>query len=206
MSALIGISGKIGCGKSTLSNLLANRLGWRVLSFGGLLKDEASAVFGFPRVWCDTPEGKRRTVKVGPSVGLGATATVRQLLQYWGTDVCRKKDPDCWARAMARAVDSSARSVIIDDVRFANEARMILGRGGILVRLDPYPGWKPGTHAEHESETALDAWPEWTLRVAPLMGELEAVAETILGAVLVHGLVDAVEERIKGMGVADGCP
>lgn len=189
---LIGISGKIGCGKSTLARLLAERLGWRVLSFGEVLKDEVSHVFGFPRAWCDTPEGKRKVVLVRSDLvraGAPVSATVRQLLQYWGTDVCRAKNPDHWARIMEQRlcvgdglcgkVGRPVPGTIIDDVRFPNEARMILGRGGRLIRLDPYPGWRPGENAGHASETALDDWGQWTMRLAPAKGELEAVAEML---------------------------
>lgn len=175
MSTILGISGKIGCGKSTLAQMLAADLGWRVLSFGGLIKDETSRVFGFPREWCDSQQGKRRVVQLKPSAKLGATATVRQLLQYWGTDVCRAKDPEYWMRAMAHAMENQV-GVIVDDVRFANEARMILARGGMLVRLDPYKGWEPGPEAEHVTETALDSWPTWALRAAPSLGGLNEVA------------------------------
>jgi hypothetical protein len=180
MKGLLGISGKIGCGKSTLAAMLAERLGWRVLSFGGLIKDETSRVFHFPRSWCDSQEGKRRIVPLKPSVGLGATATVRQLLQYWGTDVCRAKDPLHWLKAMESIVAENDGGTIIDDVRFPNEARMILARGGQLVRLDPYKGWVPGPEAGHVTETALDTWPTWALRCAPSKGSLSVVAQQVV--------------------------
>ena len=210
MTALIGISGKIGCGKSTLSSMLAERLGWRVMSFGGLLKDEVASVFQFPREWCDTPEGKRRKVQVPPDLhrtGAPGSATVRQLLQYWGTDVCRAKDPDYWTRLLAERLELGSAlcakvghpsGSIVDDVRFPNEARMILGRGGILIRLDPYPGWEAGPGAEHASETALDEWGQWTVRLAPMLGELGLVAGVVTHMVTVDAELKVLIGTIPG--------
>lgn len=210
MSTLIGISGKIGCGKSTLGNMLAERLKFPVMSFGGLLKDEVSRVFGFPREWCDSPEGKRRKVHVSEEAvkaGAPLVATVRQLLQYWGTDVCRAKDQDYWVKGMAKRLTLSQAlrekaehptGTIIDDVRFPNEARMVLRGGGILVRLDPYPGWAAGEHAAHASETALDDWDEWTMRVAPLIGELETVADCLVEIVQIESLIAEQAECVLG--------
>jgi len=182
---VIGISGKIGCGKSTVARRVAERLGWRVTSFGARLKDEVSELFGFPREWCDTAEGKDRMVNLfDPSACSHAQSkillmtakwrgiTVRELLQLWGTEVRRAYEPDYWVNRMEDFLGRNLGGWVIDDVRFPNEAKYIRDLDGLLVRLEPYPGWEPGPHAVHVSETALDEYERFDLRLAPAKGEL----------------------------------
>lgn len=113
----------------------------------------------------------------------------REFLQHAG-DLCRGVDPDCFvASARRRALklyrehrigelqygnDHVTRpfGVVISDVRFPNEARMILDQpNGMLVRLDASPAVRQArieardgqSHAallNHASETALATIPE----------------------------------------------
>ena len=74
--------------------------------------------------------------------------------------------------------------VIIDDVRLAGEANLVLGwTRGQLFRLDPYPGWEPGPDAGDVTEVDLDAWERWTDCYAPGFGELDDVADCIVSLV-----------------------
>src|SRR5574344_993854 len=48
----------------------------------------------------------------------------RSLLQYWGTDVVRKKDPNFWVMAsidLANVIKDEFDYMIVDDCRFPNE-------------------------------------------------------------------------------------
>jgi hypothetical protein len=80
-----------------------------------------------------------------------------------------------------RYVDLSG--VIIDDIRFPNEADFVWSFRGLLIRIDPYDGWKG--HNDHESETALDDYGNWGLTAAPSYGCLRSMAEKI--AALIQG-------------------
>lgn len=190
MSAIIGISGKIGCGKTTLAKYIAVRAQVKMavrLSFGDLIKRECAAYFGFPVAWCYTQEGKEKALPhsnvVGRHTDLRPPMTVRQALQWYGTDFRRAQDPAYWLKALRSMIDAYAQHavggsvlIVIDDVRMPDEAALVLELGGKLVRLDPYPGWAPGEHAGHITETALDTWPTWALRCAPSKGGLNEVA------------------------------
>lgn len=183
---IIAISGKIGCGKSTLAGMLMERLpGWERVAFGDCLKEETSRIFGYPLEWNYTEEGKQKLVPIpgrmvfsGPSTA--RAASVRELLQWWGTEICRRIDPDFWVKRMADRLDEVAAHVIVDDVRFPSEVKMLEQEGALLVRLDPYPGWMPGPHASHESETALDGYQGWDMRLAPEHGKLAEAADEIV--------------------------
>ena len=181
---IIGISGKIGTGKTTLSNLLLERLpGYERVAFGDCLKEETAETFGFPLEWAYSERGKAQTVEFERE-RIPYEMTVRELLQWYGTDVCRAADPDYWIKAMADRIGDKT-NVIIDDVRFPDEAEFVEARGGFLVRLGEYPGWKPGPHANHASETALDSY-RFPLMIRPDYGKLEQQAADVIADLVLN--------------------
>ena len=70
----------------------------------------------------------------------------RKLLQDLGS-IGREYNRDCWVRHMP-----TDRPVIIDDVRYINEAAAIRSVGGIIIRV-VRPGLTPIEHSSHSSET-----------------------------------------------------
>jgi hypothetical protein len=63
----------------------------------------------------------------------------RQFLQNYGTELRRKGDNDYWVnqwltKANSLYLDTGA-SIVVDDVRFLNEAEMIKRAGGIIIRV-----------------------------------------------------------------------
>lgn len=174
---IIGLSGKIGTGKTTLANIvLAQVANAERVSFAAGVRDELHEHLGVPRDFLDTPEFKSTVYRTGERFRTG-----RELLQWWGTGVRRAADPDYWVRKLVNYIDirCEAGLVIVDDVRMTNEAKAITDMGGLLVRLDPFDGWQPGPNAEHITETALDGYP-FTARFAPAFGELDALAEWLV--------------------------
>ena len=187
---VIGISGKIGTGKSTLADYVEQAFreqGEYVmrLAFAELLRREAADHFNFPVDLTYTQSGKSETI-MHPGLPNGYM-TVREILQWWGTDVRRVQDPAYWTKKMDMLLFNNGKKakssaiLLVDDVRFANEARWVLEKGGVLVRLHPYEGWQPGENAGHKSETDLDDWTDWTLELTPEYGSLEMTAELVKG-------------------------
>lgn len=177
---IIGISGKIGTGKSTLGRLIAEQLGAKVRSFGDLLKEEVAELFNFNIGYCYTQAGKNTYILHSdlPNGGM----TVRQILQWYGSDVIRAQDPTYWSRTMKQEIDKLKANydyLVIDDVRFPDEARLVVVEDGILVRLEPYTGWQPGEYADHQSEIALDDWKYWDFVCTPEYGALDNCAKLI---------------------------
>jgi hypothetical protein len=97
----------------------------------------------------------------------GKTAvSVRRILQWWGTEYRRAQDPDYWTRAWERKLgelDLEQTHVLVDDVRFINELKMIRKHGGFFIRVER-PGFNGAN--DHSSENSLDAFNDWDLVVS----------------------------------------
>ena len=108
--------------------------------------------------------------------------TMREMLQYWGTQVRRSRDEDYWTRLTGHRIqrvlrDSPDVVVVLTDGRFPNEVDLIHRLGGVTVRLDvsrdvqlqrlacrdgaiPDPA-----KLDHVSETSLDGYDDFDHRV-----------------------------------------
>ena len=143
---IIGICGLIGSGKDTVADYLVNVHGFRRESFAGSLKDAVAAVFGWDRTLL---EGRTKASREWReqrdewwSNRLGQDITPRWVLQYWGTEVCRRNfHDDIWIASIEHKILNSPDDVVISDCRFPNEISAIKRAGGIVVRtrrgLDP---------------------------------------------------------------------
>lgn len=190
---IIGLSGKVGVGKSAMAGHLHRYLpNSRRMSFAYLLKNEVSCLFSFPRVWCDMDKNRIIPLTMGrSSLNMPRSMTVRELLQWYGTDVIRRHSPDRWVNAMREKLNGvRVDYVIIDDVRFVNEAKLVSDLNGLLVRLEPYAGYERPVKSDglmpHVSETALDNFRGWDMVFRPQSGPKgvdEGVVRAIMGYV-----------------------
>ena len=184
---IIGLSGKMGSGKTAVALAIQEAFtGGKShrLAYGDLLKDEVSRRFNFPVNHC---YGNKGTIipltESRAAQGMTRDMTVRELLQWYGTDVIRAKSANHWVGAMRKRLDGlDASLVVIDDVRFPNEVDLIRMLGGIVVRLLPYRGYvtPDNVTADHKSEVALDDYRDWDMTFCPGYGAFEAAAEVIL--------------------------
>lgn len=144
---VIAVSGHARHGKDTVAKMLQEQFqadGNKVLitHYADLLKYICTTFFG----WDGEKNEEGRT-----------------LLQYVGTDVVRKKDPDYWVDFVADILcyfDDYWDFVIIPDTRFPNEFNRLKERGLDAVHLRVVrPDFVSPLTAEqqvHPSETALD--------------------------------------------------
>jgi hypothetical protein len=165
---IIGISGKIGVGKTTVAQHIAlSREGWQITSFADRLKQEAAKQYHFDLRLAYSDNGKETLIKLPD----GSRKTVRELLQWYGTEVVRARDRDYWVRAMEQHLAIARHKIdglVIDDVRFPNEAALIKRWRGLLVRIEPYPEYSLAS--DHASETALDGYKGFNLTLRPEYG------------------------------------
>ena len=151
---LIGLySPAPGCGKTTVASLLTDLLNDReCVSFAAPLKIavlnmlDDLGLSGFHYAY----EDKEAII---PELGVSARHMMQTLGTEWGRACIH---PDFWvmiARAEAQRTMNDGKSVVIDDVRFPNEAAMIRDLGGELWRIE-----RPGViySGDHSSEGGLE--------------------------------------------------
>jgi hypothetical protein len=138
---IIGVCGFIGSGKDTIADYLVNIHQFRRESFANTLKDAVSQVFGWDR---EMLEGRtRQSREWREQVDLWwakrldmPTLTPRWILQYWGTEVCRRAfHDDIWIAALENKLRNSQDDIVISDCRFPNEIKSIKDAGGIVIRV-----------------------------------------------------------------------
>jgi hypothetical protein len=135
---IIGLCGFISAGKDTVADYLVDSYSFRRESFASTLKDAVSYVFGWDR---DLLEGRTRAAREWReqsdewwSARLGKPITPRWILQYWGTEVCRKGfHDDIWIASLENKLRKSNTNVVISDCRFPNEINSIKSAGGKVV-------------------------------------------------------------------------
>lgn len=159
---ILGICGLIGSGKDTIADYLVNIHEFRRDSFASTLKDACSAVFGWDR---DMLEGRTRSSRewreqpdVWWSQRLGREITPRWVLQYWGTEVCRRGfHDDIWIASLENKLRSTRDDVVISDCRFPNEITAIRQQGGYVIRVTrgPDPDWFSSAQQHLDQGTAM---------------------------------------------------
>jgi hypothetical protein len=146
---IIGVCGFIGSGKDTIADYLVNFHGFRRESFANSLKDAVAHVFGWDRTMLEgrTKQAREWREQVDPwwAERLNMpNLTPRWVLQYWGTEVCRKSfHDDIWIASLENKLRNSKDHVVISDCRFPNEIKSIKDAGGIVIRVKrgPEPSW-----------------------------------------------------------------
>ena len=136
---IIGICGFIGSGKDTVADFLVNFHEFRRESFASTLKDSVAAVFGWDRTLLEgrTAEAREWREQVDPwwAARLNMpTLTPRWVLQYWGTEVCRRGfHDDIWIASLENKLRNSKDNIVISDCRFPNEIEAIKKANGVIV-------------------------------------------------------------------------
>jgi hypothetical protein len=146
---IIGVCGFIGSGKDTVADYLVNFHEFRRESFANTLKDAVAAVFGWDRTML---EGRTKTARewreqVDPwwAERLNMpNLTPRWVLQYWGTEVCRRGfHDDTWIASLENKLRNSSDNIVISDCRFPNEIASIRRAGGkiVWIKRGELPEW-----------------------------------------------------------------
>lgn len=163
---IIGICGFIGSGKDTIADYLTNFYGFRRESFANSLKDAVSQVFGWDRVLLEgrTKEAREWREQVDPwwAERLNMpNLTPRWVLQYWGTEVCRKAfHDDIWIASLENKLRNSKDDIVISDCRFPNEIKSIKNAGGIVIRVvrGPEPEWYDAAVSVNRGPNGNSTW------------------------------------------------
>jgi hypothetical protein len=141
---IIAFTGLAGAGKSTAAAHLVKCHGFERVRFAGPLK----AMLGALGCTLEQIDGSEKETPCDLLCG----KTPRQAMQWLGTEFGRNMiGDDLWIRAWKAAVDRlpAGVPVVVDDLRFPNEAEAVRAVGGFIVRIDR-PG--AGTTSTHVSE------------------------------------------------------
>ena len=192
---IIGLTGLEGAGKDTVAGILQQHLHTDTVAFADALRYEVCRAFG-----CELQTLTCRTSKEQPVLELAldfcsdtafalalASAGIdpwktganspRQIMRWWGTEYRRAQNPDYWVEKMrerlgwASGVNLPTHTIVITDVRFANEAALVRELGGQIWRIH-----RPGhnVQAGHISTTTgAEFAPDQTVINAGDIADLE---------------------------------
>ena len=201
---IIGICGFIGSGKDTAADYLVNFHEFRRDSFAATLKDAVGAVFGWDRELLEgrTKEARewREQVDAWWSKKLDMPAlTPRWVLQYWGTEVCRKGfHDDIWIASLEARLRNSRDNIVISDCRFPNEIKAIKEAGGkvIWVQRGELPSWHimaaKANHGDIFAKEKLKSLGVHASETAWVGTEFDAVINN-------NGSIDSLYEQLKNV-------
>jgi len=152
---LIGISAKAGSGKDTVAK---NKIddGWIRYAFADPLKKFCMEYLGLTYNDVYTEEGKSR---FNSEWGM----TNREILQKTGTDALRDKfHEQIWIKIAFRKINellNKHKGVIITDVRFDNEAELIINIGGKVIQIirENHNSVLSDKEKKHMSEQGIDS-------------------------------------------------
>ena len=151
---VIGISGRKQSGKSAAANWLTSRHGYVVVSMADPIREALLALD--PWLYGTEMRLSDAIGWLGWDLAKEQIPEVRRLLQVMGTEVGRDiLGETVWLRIAHRRVTEhleEGRRVVVPDVRFPNESKMIGDFGGTVVRIER-PGHLPDTDS-HRSEHA----------------------------------------------------
>ena len=154
MNNIIGISGKIGSGKSELVRVLRFE-GFLELNFSTKLKEAVALIFDVSLDRLYSRVGKET---VDERWGLSP----RFMLQRLGTEVGRNLHPDVWIYHVAKTCTAFKENLkyVIGDVRFENEYKFVLSIGGVMWRIErPNSQEIEPNESNHVSETEVELLP-----------------------------------------------
>ena len=140
---IVGLVGPAGSGKTTVGNYLVEKYGYRRMAFADSLKD---MIITAGICTHDECYGKK-------------TEYSRKMLQLIGTEVFRKQvHSEYWIQQMGKKLSALPpdAKVVIDDIRFPNEAKLVRAYpGSLLVKLERADFVDETAGTTHESESLL---------------------------------------------------
>lgn len=124
---LIGVCGKKGSGKDTISDYIVKNYNFNKYSLADPLKKGCMELFGFTYEQLYTDK-KEETDEFW-------SKTPREVLQFLGTDIFRKYYGDnMWIKVLDKKMDKSKNNIIAD-IRFINEYHYIKSNNGLMIKV-----------------------------------------------------------------------
>jgi len=156
--AIIGIRGFFQSGKDTVASMLEDLFdqdGYDVdtRSFAYNLRVAIMKIFGFSYKYVFSEKFKTDWHNISPIGQPGRKMTGRELLQYFGTEICRVMDSDCWTRSCINEIYyDDIEIAIAKDVRFFSEVQAVRDNGNpsFIIRVERLGHNGDGHQSERE--------------------------------------------------------
>ena len=146
---LIGVLGVAGSGKTLVAKRLVDRYGFHRMRFADPLKRMLRDGLGLSE---DEVDGD---LKMTPNAVFDGH-TPRYLMQTLGTEWGRRRvSQDIWVNIWKRDAALVDGNIVVDDVRFPNEALAIRALGGIIWRVYR-PGLSAGPHMSERAQMEIE--------------------------------------------------
>lgn len=153
---VIALTGMKSAGKSSGAKWMVRNSDRVRLSFAERPRKVVMTMFGIERKWLDDPELKETE---HPDWGI----TPRTMLRRVAMSAREKFGKDIWSEIALRKARSMDNPVVIDDLRFLNEARLVREEGGVIIGIER-PGH--GNNDDHPSEAEMrENWDQITDRI-----------------------------------------
>lgn len=193
---IIGLTGYAQHGKDTTGEYLVQQYGFKRYAFADQLKELALYINPYVdgkytlRLWQLVQDAGWENAKKEPEV--------RRFLQELGTGVREILGEDAWVDALVKKIRDDGlwdrqgpkhdAKIVITDVRFPNEARLIRDRGGFMWRVKRvtklsdgvYVDYDNGLGTEHPSEKFISVLPTDSTMVARNVGDLYWEADGLM--------------------------
>lgn len=152
MPTVIGLTGKKFHGKDTAAKFIKEIDNEIVcLSFAGPLKKALCIIHEIPEICFNDPKLKEKTLPEWEK-------SPRQLAQWLGSDIYRKQfDTNIWLKNMEMRINKKhvGKDIIVTDVRFDNEAKLIHKLGGQVWKIDASK--RINNNDNHETEQGISS-------------------------------------------------
>ena len=152
------ISGKARSGKDTVATLLVdifkeNGIEFKTIAYADKLKAFLGEFFSLSFEQLYGLEKEFPDYRYPKDDGTFWTS--RELMQFIGTDVFRKIDPDFWVKIVRKQIKEFPSNYFITDGRFDNEIEWVIESDGLYIDVQRFNRDKI-INSKHESEKALN--------------------------------------------------
>ena len=175
---LVGFTGLAGCGKSTAAKYLEQEHNWTRARMADPLKNMLRSLYadmGYSGV--DIERRIEGDLKETPD-RLTANNTPRQLMQTLGTEWGRKiVHRDFWVEVAASRILSINGHIVVEDIRFDNEAKVIRALGGRIIRIVRVGHTSAAGDGTHESEKGV--WDEYVTEEWRITGGVDELLQRV---------------------------
>lgn len=144
---IVALSGFMGAGKTEAGKVLIAEFGYERVRFAGPLKAMLRAL----GLNSEQVDGDQKEVPSELLCGLTPRHAMQTLGTEWGRGCMHS---NLWVEAWKAAVNDKKR-VVVDDIRFPNEAEAVKSLGGVIWRVER-PGVGPSDHASESQAIGHD--------------------------------------------------